>query len=171
MNDDNGEDFKEVCAYYGAAMYYAQVLEHGIANAMLFLDLMPRRQGKWTDEEYENYFEAHFAKTLGNLIKALRSVAALPSTLESDLLEAKDRRAYLAHHFFREASDRLHLGESHLLIDQLEQDRTFFEKTDRALESFLEPVMMRYGFNDERRAQQLQEYKNYLAEQAKGRSL
>lgn len=41
-----GEEFKVVCAYYGSAMFFAQVLEHGIANALMVVDLIPRTNGK-----------------------------------------------------------------------------------------------------------------------------
>jgi hypothetical protein len=41
--DSRPLQFKEVCAYYGAAMHMAQVLEHGIVNALFFLDFLPRK--------------------------------------------------------------------------------------------------------------------------------
>jgi len=119
MDVDQGEQFKEVCAHYGAAMYFAQVLEHGIANALMFLDLIPKSKAKYTPAEHDAFFEGQFAKTLGNLIKSLKTIAELPDDLEAALLQSKERRAYLAHHFFREATDDVHLGNYDKLLVKL----------------------------------------------------
>tara|TARA_R110001583_G_C5419106_1_gene387649 strand:- start:39 stop:200 length:162 start_codon:yes stop_codon:yes gene_type:complete len=40
---DEGEHVKDVYAHFGLAMYLAQVLEHGIVNALVYTDLIPRR--------------------------------------------------------------------------------------------------------------------------------
>lgn len=143
-------------------MYFAQVLEHAIANALLFLDLIPRTGGKWTPDEYDQFFDSHFDKTLGNLIRALKAVSFVPAELESALQEAKKRRSFLAHHFFRERIDAVHLDQYTKLIEELEGHRAFFELTDKALEEFIEPVMKRYGFTDERMEKALREYKEHL---------
>ena len=42
--EDDGEHEKEVFARFGLAMYRAQVLEHGIVNALAVLDLIPSRR-------------------------------------------------------------------------------------------------------------------------------
>lgn len=158
----SGESFKEVCAHFGAAMYFAQVLEHGIANAMLFVDLIPRTGARWTDDEYDEYFNGHFEKTLGNLIKALKAVTVLPEDLEASLAKAKERRDHLAHRYFREVSERLVRGEHDELIEELENDRAFFEATDKALEAFVMPVMVKYGFTEERLERELAKYKEHV---------
>ncbi|MBK5343445.1 hypothetical protein JFU48_18910 [Pseudomonas sp. TH49] len=71
--DSRPLQFKEVCAYYGAAMHMAQVLEHGIVNALFFLDFLPRKKTEWTDEEYEAFFDGNFLKTFGALVHSLKS--------------------------------------------------------------------------------------------------
>lgn len=48
---DDGEHIKEVYAYFGLAIYLAQVLEHGIVNALVCADLVPRRAGQVTSNE------------------------------------------------------------------------------------------------------------------------
>ena len=146
---DRGEGFKEVCAYFGAAMYFAQVLEHGIANALLFLDFFPNRRGKWTEEEYERFYDKNFDKTLGNLIKSLKRVSQLSSKLEPSLQEAKDRRSFLAHHFFRERERKIRQGLYGELIEELEEHRAFFNSTDRMLEEFIDPIRQKYGVTKE----------------------
>lgn len=160
MNED--EPFKELCAEYGAAMYFAQVLEHGIANALGFLDLIPRTGAQYTPEEHDAYFEDKFAKTLGNLIRKLEAVTTLPDDLKSDLLESKRRRDLLAHRFFRLAADDIQLGRYQLHFDALEDHRAFFHATDRKLDAFVAPVMERYGLTKERLSQVMQEYEAQL---------
>ena len=61
--DPQALQFKEVCAYYGAAMHMAQVLEHGIVNAIFFLDFLPSN---------EEFFDGNFSKTFGALVHSLR---------------------------------------------------------------------------------------------------
>ena len=140
---DRGEGFKEVCAYFGAAMYFAQVLEHGIVNALLFLEFIPNQRGKWTDEEYERFWRQNFDKTLGNLINSMKPLCQLPSDLESSLQEARDRRSFLAHRFFREREQKVMQGCYEELIDELEEHRSFFESTDKVLEGFISPIRKR----------------------------
>jgi len=40
---DKNEEVKEVYARFGLAVYCAQVLEHGLVNALVILDLIPSR--------------------------------------------------------------------------------------------------------------------------------
>lgn len=162
MEADQDQQFKELCAYYGAAMYFAQELEHGIANALMFLDLIPKTKARYTPADHDAFFEGQFSKTLGNLIKSLKAVAELPADLEDALLESKERRAYLAHHFFRESADDVHRGKYDKLLAQLEEHRAFFQDTDAKLEEFVKPVMLRYGFTEAWLEQAVQGYSQYL---------
>jgi len=38
---EDGEHIKEVYAHFGLAIYLAQVLEHGIVNALVCADFVP----------------------------------------------------------------------------------------------------------------------------------
>ncbi len=118
-----GENFKEVCARFGAAMYFAQVLEHGIVNALVFLDLAPSTAGKYTPAQHEAYYEQQFEKTLGNLIKTLKNVSVIPPELEAALDKSKAKRAYLAHQFFRETVEAYTSGDVEPLVLELEDTR------------------------------------------------
>ncbi|MGB3746574.1 MAG: hypothetical protein WA961_00110 [Rhodanobacter sp.] len=162
MGMDQGEQFKELCAHYGAAMYFAQVLEHGIANTLMYLDLIPKSGARYTPAEHDSFFEGQFAKTLGNLIKSLKAVTELPKDLEAALLQSKERRAYLAHHFFRETTDDLHRGKYEMLLAQLEEHRAFFQNTDSKLQEFVKPVMLRYGFTEAWLERAVQEYSRHV---------
>ncbi|GLQ49901.1 hypothetical protein ACFFJT_00900 [Dyella flava] len=43
--DQEDPAFKRICARYGLAMYFVQVLEHGIANALVWIDLLKKPMG------------------------------------------------------------------------------------------------------------------------------
>ena len=43
-DDREDEHVKEVYARFGLAVYYAQVLEHALVNAVVVLDLIPSRR-------------------------------------------------------------------------------------------------------------------------------
>ena len=93
------EQTRDVYAHYGLAMYLAQTLEHGIVNALVILRL-PEKD-KYTRQDIDEFMEGRFQKTLGALLKHLKSEVELPSDLEPTLTEALNRRNYLAHHYFR----------------------------------------------------------------------
>lgn len=43
QSHDEDEHVKEVYARFGLAVYFAQVLEHGLVNALVILFLLPRK--------------------------------------------------------------------------------------------------------------------------------
>lgn len=103
MNYDD-EQTRDVYAHYGLAMYLAQIFEHGIVNALVILRL-PEKE-KYTRQDIDEFMEGRFQKTLGALLKHLKSEIVLPPDLESVLTEALNRRNYLAHHYFRERAEK-----------------------------------------------------------------
>lgn len=160
--DEPGMQFKEICAFYGAAMHMAQVLEHGIVNAIFFLDFLPTRKGEWTDEEYEDFFAGNFSKTFGRLVKSLKKVTVVPSELEALIKESNDRRNYLAHTFFREKTDVLYGGGYQEIIDSLNEDIDQFAKTDQILSAFLKPIWNKFGWTEEAIEAAAEKYKEEL---------
>src|SRR5438270_8989037 len=99
--DDVDEHVKEVYARFGLAFYCAQVLEHGIVNAMVVLHLIPsRRHLAGTPEAWanwvDNFMSRHFETTMGRMIRDLQSVTTIPSNLEDLLRQALQKRNWLA---------------------------------------------------------------------------
>ena len=62
------EHIKTVYARFGIALYFAQVLEHGLANALMFVEFLPRRAGEpvprqqW-EAEFDLFLNEQFKKT------------------------------------------------------------------------------------------------------------
>src|SRR4051812_42107421 len=104
---DENEHHKEVYAHFGLAVYMAQVLEHGIVNALVLSDLLPRKYGKVPSREdlaaeVDKYMDDNFKDTLNKLIKSLKKVKTLPPELELHLDDSLKKRNFLIHHYFRE---------------------------------------------------------------------
>lgn len=106
-DDDTGEHHKSVYAHFGAAVYYAQCLEHGLVNALVYLDLIPNHPRpvhsveEW-QQSFDGFMGRQFDNTLGQLIRQLSSVATILTQLQSKLADALRLRNWLAHDYFRE---------------------------------------------------------------------
>ena len=152
---DKGEQIKEVYARFGLALYHAQVLEHGIVNALVILDListqrhLAKSQGEWSGL-VDEFMDLQFQKPLGRLIAALRSVSTVPSHLEALLREALESRNWLAHHFFRErAAEFLNSGGRDGMLAEVDRCRARFEAADSRLSEITGPLRKSAGLTDE----------------------
>ncbi|RBH35886.1 hypothetical protein C3F00_045175, partial [Pseudomonas sp. MWU13-2860] len=93
------DDPKEVYAFFGLAIYNANLLEASLINLAVVLNL--DRVKVITRDVFEATFGEMEAKTLGQLLKATRKLVSLPVELEPVLDEALSKRNFLAHSFFR----------------------------------------------------------------------
>ena len=153
---DRDEHVKTVYAHFGLAMYLAQVLEHGLANAMMSAELLPRRAGKpvprkeW-EAEFDVFMDQQYQQTLGRLIRALKNVTSVPSDLEGLLSEALDRRNFLAHHYFRERAEAFMSWKGReKMIEELQGAQKLFDNADARLTEIAKPLREKYGLTDER---------------------
>src|SRR6266702_1436023 len=101
MSDDSdGEHHKTVYAHFGLAVYLSQVLEHGLANALLVFDLVPRAGKVATPDTWpqkvDEFYDEHFRKTLGVLIQRMKAIAPVSSELEDILARALEKRNWLS---------------------------------------------------------------------------
>ena len=140
------EHIREVCAQYGAAMYLVQCLEHAIVNVLVTRDLFlkqtgPMRAAGSTKEDmyavFDTYISAQFKKTMGNLIRHLKTVSAVPEYVEDALGYTKERRDFLAHSFFRERAEQFvtSAGRDEMLAE-LKKDQKLFSDMDEIVMSF-----------------------------------
>ena len=150
------EHTKTVYAHHGLAMYLAQCLEHGLANALIFIDLIPqkaqtvRTREEWT-AEFDSFMGRNFAQTLGRLIRNLHNSTAVPPELEEKLSQALKYRNRLAHHFFRErATEFMSASGRDSMIRELEAAQELFQTADDFLSSTIKPIREKYGFTDKR---------------------
>ena len=155
MDDsDDGEHQKTVYAHFGLAIYMSQVLEHGLANALLVLDIVPRASAVATPESWpekvDSFYDAQFKRTLGSLIHRMRELTLVPAELEQVLKQALETRNWLSHHYFRErAMDFLSEAGRDRMTAELEEARDLFDAADKALDAVVRPIRQRYGYSEE----------------------
>lgn len=167
MSEDAvGSHVKEVYAHFGLAHYLAQVLEHGIVNTFVCLELVPSKlkstevktSAEWT-ANFDEFMDRKFEATLGKLIRGLREHAVVTKELENTLSAALVKRNWLAHGYFRDrASAFLTTEGRNAMILELQESQKLFENADQMLESATKPTRLKYGFTDERIAAAVAEY-------------
>lgn len=150
----NMNNFKEVCAYFGAAYYFSNLLEYEIINSLSFFEMLPNRNKYKNHELWEKYvdqfYEEKFEKTLGALITNLKKYKEKSigrDKLIIKLEEALKRRNYLAHHFFRDFIENNKKEDE--MIEWLEQSRLLFFETDEQLSALMKPIRTKLGISDE----------------------
>lgn len=167
--DIDQEDYysRELFAHFGLAMYHTQVLEHAIVNLIAFASLIPTiTKQDLTKFEWHNlideFYSTNFKKTLGQLIKALKSYGInLPDNLASILEDSLEKRNYLAHHFFREEIQSCFTLEGNItLITKLQEYQQVFINTDRLIDKIILPFANKYGITEQIIQQELDLIKN-----------
>lgn len=105
----SAEQEKEVFARFGLASYHAQCFEHGIVNLLLTAELVAAREVVGSREVWEelvdHILDSSFQLTLGNMIRRLEERITLDAPTMTLIREAKERRDWLAHRFFREHAE------------------------------------------------------------------
>ncbi len=153
---DENEHHKEVFAYFGLAMYTAQVLEHGIVNALVSCDLIPNQRHKakslqdWS-LEVDQFMDGHFENTMARLIKSFQKFTITSDELEQSLVASLKMRNLLAHRYFRERADVWFTKEGRSsMIAELQSAKELFDKTDQLITDLIRPLLHRHGLTDER---------------------
>src|SRR4051794_16451774 len=147
--DDDEVQIREVYSRFGLAMYLAQVLEHGIVNALLVLSLLPTMKGfadrtSW-DAAFDRFYDAELGRTLGNMIRALEQTGVMPADLIEKLRAAKVHRDHLAHRFFREHDlDFMTSQGRSRMIAECEDRMELFQSLDREVEAIVSPQRTRF---------------------------
>lgn len=155
-NDPTDEHVKTVYAHYGLALYLAQCLEHGLANALVYVNLIPRRGRsvrtveEW-NAEFDSFMSRSFEQTLGRLIRDLRESTPVPSELEDKLTHTLRRRNWLTHHFFRERAEEFMSARGRdSMLRELEEAQTLFQAADDLLDRTVRPIREKHRFSDDR---------------------
>jgi len=151
------QEIREIYALAGLAIYMAQVLEHGVCNCLLLLNVIHVMQAKrrfLNYAHYENYVdtleEQHFKRTFGSLIKAIKSSGiAVPQRLDDKLVESLTARNRLVHRFFRDhATDFVRSEGRAAMAHELKQMRVLFEETDQQLDTIAKSLLTVLGVNE-----------------------
>jgi hypothetical protein len=145
--DLESDQVREVYAKYGAAMYFAQVLEHGLANFVIF-----SRAGKTlrSEADADALFQELLSSTMGRQLREVLVEEDLPEELIARLRNALRIRNFLAHDYFREGSERFlsFSGRNEMLVE-LEALRAELAATDDELEGITRGIMVAKGITRE----------------------
>lgn len=152
-DDPKSAQIREVYARYGLAMYQAQVLEHGVVNAVIIARVLPTMSNyadrrAW-EESFDRAYDSELAKTFGNMLRALEPLG-LSDEIMVRLRGAKRERDRLAHRFFREHDENfLSQGGRTTMIAECEAAIESFSTVDADLEGHMRPLRERYGITEE----------------------
>lgn len=145
MDDD--DLVRETYAHFGLAVYWGQVLEHGLVNAMVVLQLPPR--STFTRDDVDPFMDRQFKNTLGKMIHNLTDMTAIPVDLEDLLTRALKTRNWLCHHYFRErAVDFMNNDGRTKMIAELEECRELLIAADRCLSATVKPIADSCGLTE-----------------------
>lgn len=101
LNADDEEQTKQVYAYFGLAVYFAQVLEQHAIN-MIALKLMIEHKITESDEidKLWNKYEGS-KKTFGALINEINQLYKISDNHKAQLKEFLNKRNFIAHDYFK----------------------------------------------------------------------
>ncbi len=102
---DDAEARKTLFAWYGAAMYAAQLFE--VELVILLLSLKKLRDPAIEPNEYDRLDALLSRKTLGTLLRELKKYCKIAPEFESLLNQYRDQRNSLAHEFFYKNSTKM----------------------------------------------------------------
>ena len=97
--DDENYHTREVYAYFGLAVYHAQVLEHGVVNLLTIAKIFPDPAA--TREMFEPVMDGYLGQVFGKLIKEVTPHVGDDVDLPTDLAHAVAVRNHLVHRYWR----------------------------------------------------------------------
>jgi hypothetical protein len=153
--DLESEQVRDVYAYYGLAMYWAQCLEQAIFQHLLFFDHFPKALANYTTPEdwakdFDRYEERELGQTMGKLIRRLREVGQPTEAVELLLKETLKSRNWLAHGYFADRAVPFTLPNGRKdMIAELEVLQERFRICTQQLDSVSLPAARKLGFTDE----------------------
>ena len=166
--DPESEQVREVYAYYGLAMYWAQCVEQSIFQHLVLFDYFPKAIAsystaeKWATE-FDEYESRELGQTMGKLVRRLREAGQPTQSIERALAEVLQQRNWLAHGYFSDRSIEFTLPEGRSgMIAELESLREMFMAAAKELDAITLPLATKYGMTEEMlskaQAEMMEEY-------------
>lgn len=153
--DPESEQVREVYAYYGLAMYWAQCLEQSIFQHLLFFDHFPKAVADYTTPEnwaadFDSYEERELGQTMGKLIRRLQQVGRPTVEVEKSLARALKARNWLAHGYFADRALEFNASSGRQqMLEELEAIKDQFKDCSAQLDEVSLPAARALGFTDE----------------------
>ena len=171
--DSESEQVREVYAYYGLAMYWAQCLEQSIFQNLLYFDHFPKALKTYTTpenwaEDFDRYEAQELSQTMGKLIRRLREIGQPTDSIKDALSKALKDRNWLAHGYFADRAIEFTNPEGRTdMLVELNELRDSFRACAEELDAISMPAARKFGFTEEMlekvRAEMTSEYANRKA--------
>lgn len=161
------DDPKEVYAFYGLAMYTAQLLEYSMLNlsAGLFMTKAP----VITRQVFDAAFMDLDRKTLGELLKAARGLMSIPTDIDVVLVDALEKRNYLVHHFFRTHAEIFpHEQGRRQMLTELQSLTSAFQRADELATPLYTAVWKHFGVDEGWIARELEASRSEIEQRFSG---
>lgn len=146
--DDNAKRRRELFGRYGLAMYHAQCVEKSLA--LLTSTVFHKDFLKSSVDIREKIQSQSFSKTLGKLIHKLESQVTIPPNLKNNLLDALNKRNWLAHDYFYDRAEALLTQDGNeKMIEELTDLYDFFSTLDQQLMSTVDKWSKKVGIAEQ----------------------
>lgn len=161
--DDENDQCREVYAYFGLAMYWAQVFEHEIINSIMLLKIFPNSKSVKSLAEWQNivddFYAEKFEKTMGKIVADFKLSGIDTSTEFMQTLESSlNARNFLAHKFFRIHSIDFVTNQGRTrMIEELASYTELFKSANESLCAKASQIRFKLGMSDEMIAHKIKE--------------
>jgi hypothetical protein len=157
---------RDTYAYFGLAMYTAQVFEHEVVNLLVLARIVHAHEN--AERILADPWERRFRDTLGKLFNRLKPHLAHDQQLMNDVAEGVRVRNRLAHSYWREhAEDAVSVRGRAEMIAELIKVKDMFTDLDERLTRASQPFRDSLGITDEKVQQQYAAMKGRVAERDK----
>jgi len=160
--DEKALQRRELFGRYGLAMYHAQCVEKSLA--ILTSSVFHKEFIKSSFDAREKIVSKAFSNTLGRLIRILETQVKIPPNLNKNLIEALDKRNWLAHdYFYDRADDLLTASGKKKMISELTKLNDFLSDLDADLTSIIDTWSAKVGITKE-----IEKEKNKMIQKIRG---
>lgn len=163
--DDDSYQRREVYANYGAAMFFAQVLEQGIINALTFAQTAAHPNG--TQELFDRHALENSTVTMGRLLERFKPFVGGDVHLVEALQGALRVRNDLAHHYWVKHDKNFFsfTGREIMLAESISAQE-LFQEVDARVGPVLERYLRSMGITPEQQDAVKQESFDRLRDEA-----
>lgn len=161
---DEESQTREIYAQFGLAAYTASVFEEGLAiegTMLALVDEVRKRaiktEAEWQKRHDEQMARAH-ALTLGGALSRLGKLMKMPDDLQKLFEDAREKRNYLLHHFFRTEIHEFYTAGGRLRMhDKLLTYVDLFLRADQQLMNATSELRQKIGLSDEKLRKSLEQ--------------
>ena len=155
---DEDDHIRDVCAFYGLAMYWAQCVEQFMFIHLMLLDFFPKNVKSFKDSEkwasdFDAYEEKELGKTMGRLLQRPKDEGQPTSDVSTLFSTTLEKRNWLAHSYFSDrAVEFTQEAGRAVMIEELQGMTDLFREVTAKLDSITMPIARRYGYTEEMEA-------------------